>query len=173
MERIEDLYPALQELVRITTGVDLVILANQGAPAPEGLYATYSLTPIRAYGHSKVERELTPATEPTDPALGDWQDFHEKVLTQMHCMLSVNILNAGASTAALKLHNANFRAPVRDFLFRNRIGWRYASDSRNLTGRMQAGIQPRYQVDIHLFIEAEVSYTVLRAAGFNVEINGA
>jgi hypothetical protein len=36
---------------------------------------------------------------------------------------------------------------------------------------MQAGLQPRYQSDIHLFIEASVSYTVLRAAGFSLELS--
>lgn len=170
MESIEELYPVFQELVKLSTGLETVILANQGKPAPTELHATYSAIPVRAYGHVRRERTEVPATEPFDPELGDWTDFDEKALTSMQFILSVNILNEGAATAAMKLHNANFRGPVSKFLYENKIAWRYVSDARNLTRLMQAGVQPRYQSDIHLFIEASVSYTVLRAAGFSVEI---
>ncbi len=168
MESIEELYPVFQELVKRATGVEMVILANQGKPAPSGLYATYLPIPVRAYGHVRRKRVEVAATEETD--LPDWTDFEETVLTSMQFILSVNILNEGAASAAMKLHNANFRAPVRDYLFANNIAWRYVSDSRNLTSLMQAGLQPRYQSDIHLFIEASVSYPVLRAAGFTFEV---
>lgn len=170
MESIEELYPAFQQLVQLAAGVETVIRANQGKPAPSGLYATYLPVPVRAYGHVRRDRTEVPATEPFDPELGDWTDFDEKALTSMQFILSVNILNEGAATAAMKLHNANFRGPISKFLYENKIAWRYVSDTRNLTGLMQAGVQPRYQSDIHLFIEASVSYTVLRAAGFSVEI---
>ena len=168
METIEELYPVFQQLVRLATGVETVILANQTAAPPNGLYATYLPVPVRAYGHIRRERVEVPATEPTD--LEDWTDFDETALTSMQFILSVNILNEGAATAAMKLHNANFRGPVSQFLYAHKIAWRYVGDTRNLTGLMQAGVQPRYQSDIHLFIEASVSYTVLRAAGFSVEI---
>lgn len=167
METIEELYPVFQQLVRLATGVETVILANQTAAPPNGLYATYLPVPVRAYGHIRRERVEVPATEPTD--LEDWTDFDETALTSMQFILSVNVLNEGAATAAMRLHNANFRTPVSAYLFENRIGWRYVSDTRNLTGRLQAGLQPRYQADIHLFIEAAVSYPVLRAAGFQIE----
>jgi hypothetical protein len=170
MESIEELYPVLQELVKRASGVNTVILANQGTPAPTGLYATYNLIPVRAYGHARLDRVDVLATEDFDPELGEWTDFEETACTSMQFICSVNILNAGAATAAMKLQNANFRAPVRDYLFANKIAWRYVSDSRNLTALMQAGLQSRYQADIHLFIEASVSYSVLRAAGFSVEI---
>lgn len=170
METIEELHPVFQQLVQLATGVETVILANQGKPAPTGLYATYLPVPVRAYGHVRRERTEVAATEPFDPELGDWTDFDEKALTSMQFILSVNILNEGAATAAMKLHNANFRSPVSQFLYAHKIAWRYVGDTRNLTGLMQAGVQPRYQSDIHLFIEASVSYTVLRAAGFSVEI---
>ena len=170
METIEELYPVFQQLVKLATGVETVILANQTTAPPAGLYATYSAAPVRAYGHVRRARTDVPATEPFDPELGDWNDFDEAALTSMQFILSVNILNEGAATAAMKLHNANFRSPVSKYLFENSIGWRYVSDARNLTGRLQAGLQPRYQADIHLFIEASVSYPVLRAAGFSVEI---
>jgi len=168
METIEELYPVFQQLVRLATGVETVILANQTAAPPNGLYATYLPVPVRAYGHIRRERVEVPATEPTD--LEDWTDFDETALTSMQFILSVNILNEGAATAAMKLHNANFRGPVSQFLYAHKIAWRYVGDTRNLTGLMQAGVQPRYQSDIHLFIEASVSYTVLRAAGFSVEL---
>lgn len=170
MDSIEELYPVFQRLVQLATGVETVILANQTTAPPTGLYATYLPVPVRAYGHSRRERvDITPP-EDFDPALGDWTDFDERALTAMQFILSVNVLNEGAATAAMRLHNANFRGPVSKYLFENSIAWRYVSDARNLTGKFQAGLQPRYQADIHLFIEAAVSYPVLRAAGFSVEL---
>lgn len=168
MESIEELYPVFQNMVKLATGIETVILADQAGPAPTGLYATYLPIPVRAYGHVRRKRVEVAATEPTD--LDGWTDFEETVCTSMQFMLSVNILNEGAATATMRLHNANFRAPVRDYLFAHKVAWRTVSDSRNLTGLHQAGLQPRYQSDIHLFIEAEVSYPVLRAAGFSVEV---
>ena len=107
--------------------------------------------------------------EPVDPSLGeDWTDFEETVCSSIEVMLSVNFLNAGAAQAAMMLQNANFRAPVSEFLFRHNMAWRYASNPRNLTGLFQAGIQPRWQTDIQLFIEHTVSYSVLRAAGVEI-----
>lgn len=171
METIEELHVALQELVKRASGVATVILANQAQASPSGLYATYSLIPVRAYGHVRRKYADVPAVEDVDPALGDWTDLEETVCTSMEMMLSVNILNGGAGTAAMRLHNANFRDPVRSYLYANKIAWRYVSAARNLTGKLQAGLQPRYQADIHLFIEATVSYPVLRAAGFSLELS--
>lgn len=169
MTNIDELYTVLQELVRLASGVESVILADQGRDAPTSLYATYKPIPIRAYGWSQRHRELVPATEDTDPSLGEWQDLRETVITTMEFILSVNILNEGADTAIMRLHNANFRQPVSEFLYRNGIAWRYVSACRNLSGLLQAGIQPRWQADIHLFIEQTTSYELLRAAGFNVQ----
>ncbi|MFE8049310.1 phage neck terminator protein [Brenneria goodwinii] len=169
METIDQLHSVLQELVAMSSGVDTVILADQGRDAPTGLYATYKPIPIRAYGWSRRRRELIPATEETDPALEQWQDLRETVVTSMEFMLSVNIINEGADTAIMRLHNANLRQPVSEFLYRNEIAWRHVSTCRNLTGIIQAGIQPRWQADIHLFIEHTISYELLRAAGFHVQ----
>jgi hypothetical protein len=102
MESIEELHPVFQQLVQMAAGVDTVILADQGKPAPIGLYATYLPVPVRAYGHVRRERTEVPAIEPYDPELGDWTDFDEKVLTSMQFILSVNILNEGAATFAAR-----------------------------------------------------------------------
>ncbi|MGL9720096.1 phage neck terminator protein [Symbiopectobacterium sp.] len=169
MESIDDLYGVFQQLVSLTSGVETVILADQGRDAPTGLYATYKPIPIRAYGWSQRRRELTTATAEADPDLEQWQDLRETVATSMEFILSVNILNEGADTAIMRLHNANFRQPVSEFLYRNEIAWRNVSTCRNLTGILQAGIQPRWQADIHLFIEQTISYELLRAAGFDVQ----
>jgi len=170
MESIDDLRSAIQRLVQLATGIDSVILANQGKPAPKGLHATYALTPIRAYGHSRIRRMDASPAQDFDPALGEWHDFTETSITTIEFMVSVNILNEGADTAAMRLHNANFRSPVRDHLFANGLAWRYVSAIRDLTGKLQAGIQPRFQADIHLFAETRISYPVLRAAGFAIDI---
>ena len=68
----------------------------------------------------------------------------------------------------MMLQNANFRLPVSQYLFQNKIARRYASTPRNLSALYQAGIQQRYQSDIQLFVEHSVSYSVLRAAGIEI-----
>ncbi|CND24377.1 LIC_12616 family protein [Yersinia pseudotuberculosis] len=175
METIEEMYPIFQQLISLATKtpLDRVVLADQGRTPPVGndLYATYNPIPVRAYGQTRRKREFIPVIVETDPALGnDWQDLRETACTSMVFLLSVNFLNAGAATAAMHLANANFVTPVSDYLFHNKIAWRFVSNRRNLTGLLQAGLQPRYQADIHLFIEKTVSYTLLRAAGFDIQI---
>ncbi|CPR20624.1 hypothetical protein JMY81_01090 [Brenneria goodwinii] len=171
MESIDQLYSVFQELVAMSSGVDTVILADQGLDAPTGLYATYKPIPIRAYGWSQRQRELIVATEEADLALGQWQDLRETVSTSVEFMVSVDTFNEGADTAIMRLHNANFRQPVSEFLYRNQIAWRHVSACRNLTEIIQADIQPRWQADIYLFIEHTISYELLRAAGFHVQLN--
>ncbi|CNL65359.1 Uncharacterised protein [Yersinia pseudotuberculosis] len=175
MEDIKELLPAFQSLVSQASDIDLsrVIPADQGRAAPSGnaIYATYKPVPIRAYGQVRRRREHIAPIEAFDESLGSvWTDLQEIACTSMEFMLSVNIFNEGADSAVMRLHNANFRMPISEFLFRNNIAWRYASNCINLTGMLQAGIQPRWRTDIHLFIEQTVSYAVLRAAGFEVQI---
>lgn len=171
MESIDELNEVFQRLVMLASGVETVILADQGRAAPDGLYATYKPIPVRAYGQSGHRMtDIAPAEE-YDELLGDdWTDLQDTVFTSMDFMLSVNILNEGADTAIMRLHNANFRYPVSTFLYQNGIAWRHVSTCRNLIGLMQAGLQPRWQADINLFINHEISYSVLRAAGFQLNI---
>ncbi len=175
METIEEMYPVFQQLISLAAVVPLerVVLADQGRNPPIGnsLYATYNPVPVRAYGQIRRKREFIPAIAETDPALAeDWQDLQETSCTSMEFLLSVNLLNTGAATAAMHLANANFLTPVSDYLFRHKIAWRFSSNFRNFTGLLQAGLQPRYQADIHLFIEKTASYALLRAAGFDIQI---
>ncbi|MES3577631.1 phage neck terminator protein [Enterobacter cloacae] len=174
MKEISELHGLLQGLVSICTGMAAprIILADQGRAPPKGagLYATYNPVPIRAYGQPSQRLEYTDAQEEYDESLGEnWQDLEEITASSMEMMLSVNFFNEGASQAAMMLHNANFRSHVSDYLFLNKLGFRYVSNPRNLSTHFQSGIQPRWQADIHLFVEHEVSGKVLRAAGFSIE----
>lgn len=169
MKTLESIRGVLQGLVAVAAGIPVssVILADQGRTPPPGLYATYKPIPVRAYGAPRRSRKRVPAQDCDIP---EWTDLEETTISQMHFLLSVNILNKGAEDAAWRLHNANYRSTVREHLFTHGIGWRYASDVRNLTAVSQASLQPRYHVDIHLTLEAEVTDTVLRAAGFSLSI---
>lgn len=167
MQSIDELHATFQALVQAASGVETVILANQGRPAPKGLYATYNPVPVRAVGHPRKTRTDVPAQDSDIPG---WTDFAESTITQMDFLLSVNFFNEGAKNAAWKLHNANFRTPVQELLFVRGIGWRYCSEVRSLTALSQGGLQPRYQVDVRLYVEASVTDTVLRAAGFALRI---
>lgn len=167
IEAVSELHTAFQQLVKVATGVPVVILANQGRDAPTGLHATYNPVPVRAIGAPRRSRIDVPAVDCDVP---DWTDIEEITISQMKFMLSVNLFNEGAKDAAWKLHNANFRYSVRQVLWVNQMGWRGCSEVRNLTSLMQASLQPRYQVDMHLVVETSVSDLILRAAGFSFEI---
>ena len=99
----------------------------------------------------RIQREVVAPIEEVDPSLGDdWTDFNETACSALELMISVNFFNAGAAQAAMMLQNANFRLPVSQYLFQNKIARRYASTPRNLSALYQAGIQQRYQSDIQL-----------------------
>jgi hypothetical protein len=174
MRDISELYSLLQELVSVCSGLNTtrIVLADQGQSPPAGntLYATYNPLPVRAYGQPSQRLEFAPAHEEHEGYLGtDWQDLEEITVSSMEFMISVNFFNEGAAQAAMMLHNANFRSPVSDYLFLNGLGFRYVSNPRNLSTHFQSGIQPRWQVDIHMFIDHEVSSDILRAAGFSLK----
>src|SRR5690625_3916014 len=167
MQGIDELHTAFQALVKVASGVEAVILANQGRPEPKGLYATYNPVPVRAVGHPRKARQDVPAQNSDIPG---WTDFAETTVTQMDFLLSCNFFNAGAKDAAMRMHNANCRWPVQELLFTHGIGWRDCSEVRSLTALSQGGLQPRFQVDVRLYIEASVTDVVLRAAGFALRI---
>lgn len=175
MKDISELHDTLRGLVSVCSGLDenRIILANQGRSPPKGeaLYATYNPVPVRAYG--QPSQTVTPAGphEAFDANLGaDWQDLAVITATSMEFMLSVNFFNDGAAQAAMLLHNANFRPPVSAYLFRHALAFRYVSNPRNLSAHFQAQIQPRWQADIFLFVNQEVSSDILRAAGFTLDL---
>lgn len=174
MREIDELREPLQALVALAAGMttQTVVLADQGRSTDEfglSLYATYNPIPVRAYGQARFIRDVVAPVEEVDPSLGeDWTDFNETACTSIELMLSVNFFNTGAAQAAMMLQNANFRLPVSEYLFKNKLAWRYASTPRNLSALYQAGIQQRYQSDIQLFVEHRVSYSVLRAAGVDI-----
>lgn len=171
MDSLSSLYVALQGLISVASGInrDRVVLADQGRPGLPGLevYATYKPVPVRAYGFPNRERALTPAI---NTVLPNHLDFSEKTRTQLELSLSCNFLNSGAQEAAWKIHNANFRSVVMEYLYTYKIGWRYASNPRDLTNLLQAGLQQRYQIDVQLFVETEITDVVLRANGFSIEV---
>lgn len=177
METLEEFYEVFRTLVSLSSGVDSdsVILSDQGRSAPTSLYVTYKPHPIRAVGHPRRIREDVAAVGSSIP---EWTDLNETVASQLDLMIACNFFNEGsdvssdneARNAAWRMHNANFRNSVHEYLYSNNLGWRYCSDIRDLSNLLQAGIQPRYQVDVLLYAEVEVSEVVLRAAGFNLVV---
>lgn len=165
---IDDLKVAIANIIRKASGVNAVIEANQSQSPPEGLYGTYNITPIRAYGHPRKSRTDIPAEEPgPDP---EWEDFSEATISELLIMVSVNFFEPGSMDAAWLLHNASFRQPVREMLYSNGIAWRNVSEIRDLSELYEGSIQARYQADIQMFVEVQITDTVLRAAGFTIEV---
>lgn len=171
MENMADLNATFQQLVRLASGLENVVLADLMGETPSECYATYKPLPVRVYGHSGHSMTDIPPQEAFADSLGtEWTDLQDTVFSSMEFTLSVNILNEGADSAIVRLHNANLRDPVSAFLFRNGIAWRSTSASRNLTGLSTSSQQPNWQTDIHLFIKQTLSYPVLRAAGFTINV---
>jgi hypothetical protein len=96
--------------------------------------------------------------------------MQETLITSMEFMISINFFGEGAQNAALMMQQAQFRYPISAYCYANGIAWRYTSESRNLTGVEMANMQQRYQVDLHLWVESQVSDTILRAAGFSLAV---
>ena len=68
------------------------------------------------------------------------------------------------------MQQSQFRWPIVERCYTEGIAWRYTSESRDLTGLEMATIQERFQVDLHLYVETAITDTILRAAGFAVQI---
>lgn len=171
MENMADLNTTFRQLVMLASGLENVMLVDQEGETPSECYATYKPTPVRVYGHSGHSMVDIAPTEDFADSLGTgWTDLQDTVFSSMEFTLSVNILNAGADSASARLHNANLRDPVSAFLFRKGIAWRSTSASRNLSGLSASSQQPSWQTDIHLFIKQTLSYPVLRAAGFTINV---
>lgn len=168
VENLDDLNITVANLLRTASGYNRMVLANQGESPPPSPYGTYWITPVRAYGQPKRVRTDIPAVEPVPEF--EWQDMQETLITSMEMMVSVNFFDKGARQAAHNMQQAQYRAPVSDYCYLNGIGWRYVSEARNLTGIEMANMQERYQIDLHLWVETQVSDTLLRAAGFIVEV---
>ena len=172
MKQFTDIQEAVRQIVALASGlsVDRLILSGQGRSIKDDdvLYGTYKPYPVRAYGHPRKDRALA-VVDDDSPEQG-WEDFEETTVSQLELLVSVNFINDGARDCVWRVQNANFRQPVIELLRENNIGWRYASEARRLTGLHQAGFQSRWQVDIHMVVEAEITDSVLRAAGFDLEI---
>lgn len=169
VENLDDLHTTIADLAFTATGIREMILANQDRSPPEvPTYGTYKLTPIRAYGHPRRVRTDVAAVDPV-PSFA-WTDFEEAVVTQLELMVSLNFFGVGAKQAALAMQSSQFRWPITEFCYANGLAWRYTSESRDMTDLEMATIQERYQVDLHLWVETEITDTVLRAAGFSVRI---
>lgn len=170
---IEELYAALREIIAEASGVPIerVILEDEGRspPSPRGLYCAYEPLPVRAYGQPRTDQKDTdgPAEETT---LDDWTDLEVTTVTQLELLLSLNFIEDGSKQAALRMHHANFREPVAAKLAAAGVAWMGASEIRDLTAVKQAGWQDRFQVDVRLIVQTGVTDTVLRAAGFSLEV---
>lgn len=174
MKSIDDILPALQEIISIASGVPMqrVILGNQGHGAPAGNdpYISYLPTPLRAYGrpHSSDLKDVAPI-EDYDKSLdslidGGWVDFNQTLSTNWIIMVSITVFNEGADTIAMKLPFATSRNDILTIAKKSEISIRQSSDVRNLSGLMQAGIQPRYNLDVEFWARLDVNIDILRAA---------
>lgn len=169
VETLDELHSTIGNLIRTASGVNAVILANQDHAPPPGTYGTYHLMPVRAYGHPRKVREDIAALAPVPAFM--WKDISETTITQLELLVSVNFFDAGAKQAALMMQQAQFRFPVANYCRQNELGWRYTSETRNLTGLEMATIQERYQLDLHLWIETSITDTMMRAAGYSIQID--
>lgn len=174
MKSINDILPPLQEIISIASGVpkNRVILGNQGHGAPAGNdpYISYLPTPLRVYGRpqSSALKDVDPI-EAYDKSLdslidGGWKDFNQTLSTNWVIMVSITVFNEGADTIAMKLPFATSRNDILALAKKSNISIRQASNIRNLSGLMQAGVQPRYNLDVEFWAKLDIDIDILRAA---------
>ena len=169
MQSIEESYIPIQKCLCAIFDLpsNRVILANQnrGSPPNSEVYATYWPEPIRAHGWPLIDRQDAAPAESYDPSLGqNWKDFRYTLRVNMLFTVTVNIFNGNAQSLAMRIPCANFRPDVQAILRQHKIGWQRVSNIRNLTSILQAGIQPRFNIDIDLWATFDTSFNVLRAA---------
>lgn len=173
IETFEDLLDPTVAILAATSGLaeDRIIPADEGRgpPQPETqLYATYALIPIRAYGQPRKSRELIDALE--DGPTPDWEDMAETLITSIELMVSVNFYNEGAAEKAWSILGAEYREDVIKLLHDHEVAWRYASEVRRVPAIVQAGVEQRFQLDLHWFVNTAFTQDVLRAAGVEIRV---
>lgn len=168
IENISELNTTVQRLIQRASGVTAIILADQDGSPPTGLYGTYKITPIRAYGRPKVIQSDIAPLEPVPTSA--WQDFSETLITSMEMMVSINFFNDGAANAAMKLQQSQFRFPVADYCRENEIAWRTTSETRNLSNIDQALMQDRYQLDLDLWAGVQITDDIMAAASYSITV---
>jgi len=168
IESLSELDIPVYQVISEATGLVQIIKSNPDASAPPGDYGTYSIQPIRAYGHPRTEQEDIDAIEPI-PSFS-WQDIRFYTITAMELMVSINFFGDSAKDNAMKMYSACFRPAIDDILRDNNIAWRYCSEARNLTYVEQATIERRYQLDLHLYAEVQATDDIYRAASVDVEV---
>jgi hypothetical protein len=139
----EQLFTILEPIIRVVTGVPVVILADQNHPAPKGVYAT-----VRPR-QSIVERgqaNITVKDIPDDKVSTD-------VRAQIIATCSVNFYRGDAVGSAEKLKQCNKRPDVSMNLFKNKLGWLSTDAVNNLTALQSNNWEQRAQVNIKLMYE--------------------
>lgn len=169
MKSFEESFPAIHEFLRMASGVagNRIILGNQGRAAPEGLdpYISYLPTPLRAYAWPEQSLKEVAPVEDYDPSLGkDWKDFEAEITTNWILNVSVTVFNRGADTIIGRLPHSYFRDDIIAHLYKNNVSVKSYSNVRNLTSIIQAGNQPRYNLDIEMWCQLDVTYNVLKAS---------
>lgn len=176
MKEIKEILSPLQKIISMATGVpqERVILGNQGHAAPSGNspYISFLPTPLRVYGRPSDSYQDIAPIEPYSETLGDnWTDLNKKLTTNWIILVSVTVFNEGAETIATKIPYATARDDVLFLANNANISLRNVSNVRNVSNLIQAGVQPRYNVDIEMWAQLEISFGVLRVAKVPFVIN--
>ena len=155
MTRLE-IFKVLQPIVKLVTGINTVILADQvdsdgtGLPSPNGEYATIEpKQSISERGQANMYRStsLTPRSIDVEPR------------AQVIVEASVNVFRGvDAQSRVERLLQCNKRPDVSAALRAAGIGWQRTSAPNNLT-RLQSG-NPEQRAQIYIYLMYETRQTV-------------
>lgn len=148
-----ELYKLLRPAVATVTGVPMVIMAAQNAPAPQGSYASIHVrTDIRNRGMAFKDREL----------LEDNETFEHTIRSQQEATCVVEFYRDGAKEYAANLLQMDKRDDIYWQLFRQGVNIMSTGPVLDLTALQSNQNEERARVEIYLRMQAKKKYQINR-----------
>jgi len=149
----DDLYRLLRPAVMTVSGVPMVIMAAQNAPAPTGSYASIHVrTDIGERGMAAQSKRL----------LDDNETFEHTNTSHQEVTCVVEFYRAGAKEYAANLLQMDKRQDVTWTLFKAGINIMRTGRALDLTALQSDQFEERAHVDIYLRMDVSQKYDINR-----------
>lgn len=148
-----DIYRLLRPAVLTASGVPMVIMAAQNAPAPEGSYASIHVrTGAKDRGMAFKERRLLP----------DNETFEHTIHSQPEVTCVVEFYRLGAKNYAANIQQIDKRDDIYWTLFKAGLCIMSTGPLLDLTALQADNHEERAQVSIYLRMQVSNTYNVNR-----------
>ncbi|MGS1116020.1 phage neck terminator protein [Castellaniella sp. UC4442_H9] len=148
-----DLYKLLRPAVATASGVPMIIMAAQNAPAPVGSYASIHVrTDVAERGMAFKRKTL----------LSDNQTFEHTIRSQQEVTCVVEFYRAGAKEYAANLLQMDKRDDIVWDLFKVGLNIMRTGPVLDLTALQSDQYEERARVDLYLRMEVASTYDINR-----------